>query len=103
MLDEHLRISILRNRFLERSNYFEEQIKLRNVTRKKITEIDRLKIELKKKEELITMKEFKNNELLSDLYCVKIDMLVDIILIGIKLVKLEISKTTINGIKKSIA
>ena len=43
---------MLRNRFLERPNNIEEEIKLWNVTRKKINEIDRLKTELKKKKEL---------------------------------------------------
>ena len=43
---------MLRNRSLERPNNIEEEIKLWNVTRKKINEIDRLKTELKKKKEL---------------------------------------------------
>ena len=43
---------MLRKRFLERPNNIEEEIKLWNVTRKKINEIDRLKTELKKKKEL---------------------------------------------------
>ena len=58
-LDENLRISMLRNRFLERLNNIEDEIKLRNVTRKKITEIDILKTELKKTEELNQWKTLK--------------------------------------------
>ena len=39
-LDENLRINMLRSRFIGRTNNIEEKIKLRNVTRKKINEID---------------------------------------------------------------
>ena len=43
-----MRISILRKRILERPNNIEEEMKVRNVTRKKIDKIDRLKAESEK-------------------------------------------------------
>ena len=43
-----MRSSILRNRFLERPNNIEEEMKVRNVTRKKIDKINRLKTESEK-------------------------------------------------------
>ena len=101
-LVENLRIRMLRNRFLERPNNIEKEIKLRNVIRKMINEMDRLKTELKKKEEFKKMEEFKTNELFLDLDYVRIDILDDVILIETKLENLGISKAPINAIKKSI-
>ena len=75
-----MRSSILRNRFLERPNNIEEEMKVRNVTRKKIDK----------------------NRIRKDLYYVKTGVLDEILLKGIKLEKIGISETKIDAIKKSI-
>ena len=49
---------MLRNRFLERPNNIEEEIKLWNVTKKKINEIDKLKT-IKKEERIKKWKNLK--------------------------------------------
>ena len=68
-LDENLMPLALRCRYFEKSYDTKKEIKLRNVTRKKIDEIDIiLKKELEEMEELEIEREFKTDELLSELY-----------------------------------
>ena len=57
----------LRSIYFEKSYDIEKERKVRDVTRKKIDEIDRLETELKEKEELKYIEDRKNSELLSDL------------------------------------
>ena len=57
----------LRSIYFEKSYDIVKERKVRDVTRKKIDEIDRLETELKEKEELKYIEDRKNSELLSDL------------------------------------
>ena len=63
--------------YFEKSYDIEKERKVRDVTRKKIDEIDRLETELKEKEELKYIEDCKNSELLSDLDHHKEDILGD--------------------------
>ena len=47
MLQENLKFGPLKNRFWERPNSIKDEIELRNQTRKKIDNIERLKTEIK--------------------------------------------------------
>ena len=67
----------LRYTYFEKSYDIEKERKVRDVTRKKIDEIDRLETELKEKEELKYIEYCKNSELLSDLDHDKEDILGD--------------------------
>ena len=67
----------LRCTYFEKSYDIEKERKVRDVTRKKIDEIDRLETELKEKEELKYIEDCKNSELLSDLDHDKEDILGD--------------------------
>ena len=61
MLQENLRFGTLKNRFWGRPNSIEEEIELMKQTRKKIDDIERLKIEVEEWE-------FKSVKLFQDLY-----------------------------------
>ena len=75
-LDENLMPLALRCRYFEKSYDTKKERKLKNVTRKKIDGIDIIfKKELEKMEELEIEREFKTDELLSDLYYDKEDVL----------------------------
>ena len=75
-LDENLMPLALRGRYFEKSYDTKKERKLKNVTRKKIDGIDIIfKKELEKMEELEIEREFKTDELLSDLYYDKEDVL----------------------------
>ena len=91
----------LRYTYFEKSYDIEKERKVRDVTRKKIDEIDRLETELKEKEELKYIEDCKNSELLSDLGHDKEDILGDH---GnrSRLIKLRIPPIQIDRIKDSI-
>ena len=78
-LDENLSSLRLRNTyFRKRPTSIGEETELRNAKRKKIDEIDRLETELKSKEELKYIEDYKNGELLSDVDYDKEDILHEI-------------------------
>ena len=75
MHDKNLEFLKLKSRFLKRLNNIEEEIKLRNATRKEIDEINILELELEIKQKLSMSEEYETGELLSNLYRKKIDTL----------------------------
>ena len=78
-LDENLSSLRLRNTyFRKRPTNIGEETELRSAKRKKIDEIDRLETELKSKEELKYIEDYKNGELLSDVDYDKEDILHEI-------------------------
>ena len=85
-----------------KTNSIEEEIELRKVTRKKITEVERSETEIKETKELNIEQESKKIKLLEDLYFEKGYIIDEIIVTEIKLEKLKIPETTINAIKTSI-
>ena len=102
-LDRSLNFSAIKNRFWRKSNNFREELRLREITRKKMKEIQKLKAEIKEMKRLrIETIELKSSKLLGDLNLKKGFEIEEIIEIEIKLEKLKIPTTVINTIKKSI-
>ena len=95
LLEEELKIIILRNRFLGRPNKIEEEIDLRRQTKKKIDNIEKLKEEVKEWE-------LKSVKVLQDLNYAKNNEIVENAKIKLKLKRLGASKKLINFFKKSI-
>ena len=78
MLQENLTLGTLKNRFGRRSNKIEEEIELREQTRKKIDNIEELKEEVEEWE-------FKSVKILQNLNYEKHDEIVEIAKIEIRL------------------
>ena len=104
-LDVNLRFVTLKNRFCKSSNSIEEKIELRKLKetiRKKINNIERLKIETKVMEKLQIEGRSKTTKLLADLN-IKEGILVDELLeIETRLERQKIPKKTTYIIKNSI-
>ena len=93
----------IKNRYSGRPNNIKEELKLRNITRKNINEIDRLETEIKEMKELkIEMIEHKSSRLLEDLNMEKGIEIQEIKEIEIKLGKLKIPKTIVSTTEKLI-
>ena len=93
----------IKNRYLGRPNNIKEELKLRNITRKNINEIERLETEIKEMKELkIEMIEHKSSRLLEDLNMEKGIEIQEIKEIEIKLGKLKIPKTIVSTTEKLI-
>ena len=95
---EELKELIKNLTILSAKNIIEEEIKLTNITRKKISA---LKGELECKQDLIMQEEFETGEILSELYFKKLKALDELSFKEIKLEKLGLSKIAIDAIKKS--
>ena len=95
LLQEELRITALKNRFLRRPNKIEEEIDLRKQTKKKIDNIEELKEEVKEWE-------FKSVKILQHLNYEKNNKIVEIARIELKLKRFGISNQSIDIFKKSI-
>ena len=93
----------IKNRYSGRPNNIKEELKLRNITRKNINEIERLETEIKEMKELkIEMIEHKSSRLLEDLNMEKGIEIQEIKEIEIKLGKLKIPKTIVSTTEKLI-
>ena len=100
-LDRSLNFSAIKNRFWRKSNNFREELRLREITRKKMKEIQKLKGEIKEMKRLrIETLELKSSKLLGDLNLKKGFEIEEIMEIEIKLEKLKIPTTVINTINK---
>ena len=103
-LERSLNFLAIKNRFWVRpNNNFREELRLREITRKKINEIEKLETEIKEMKRLrIKAIELKSFKLLSALNMEKGFEIKEIKELEIKLEKLKIPTTVISTIKKSI-
>ena len=76
--------------------------RIKNICKKRINEIDRLKEEVKSNEDKLLDRETKISKLLTDLKYEKHSSLNDIAVLESKLIKLEISPEWIDRIKNSV-
>ena len=97
LLEEEMFLMTLRNRHLDRSSHIfnEEEIDLREQTKKKVNELEELK-------EGVDGIEFQNVKTLEDLNFLKHKEVAAIAKIELELIKSGISKKLINFFKKSI-
>ena len=95
LLQEELRFGTLKNRFFGRPNKIEEEIELREQTKKKTGNVEELKEEVKEWE-------FKSVKILQYLSYEKYDAIVEIAKIELKLERLGVSKDPFDNFKKLI-
>ena len=92
----------LKNRYLKRSNRYEDEIELRIEAKVRINEINRLKEEVRNNEDILLNSETEIDKLLTDLKYEEKDIMNDIMTLEEKLRKLEIPSSYIIGIKNLI-
>ena len=92
----------LRNRYINRSNSYEDEIKLRIEAKVRINEINRLKEEVRNNEDILLNSDTKIDGLLTDLKYEEKDIMNDIMTSEEKGRKLRISSSYIIGIKHLI-
>ena len=97
-----LKHEALKNRYYKILDSYEDEINLRLEAKEKINEIERLKKELRDKEDILLTIKTRFSKILTDLEYEKEDILHDIMISQSKLRKLGISSRQINEIKISI-
>ena len=97
-----LKHEALKNRYYKILDSYEDEINLRLEAKEKINEVERLKKELRDKEDILLTIKTKFSKILTDLEYEKEDILHDIMISQSKLRKLGISSRQINEIKISI-
>ena len=102
-LERKSNFAAMKKRFWKIPNSIKEKVKLREITRKKIIEIETLETKIKEMKELeIVMIEDKSSKLLRDLNIEKEVEIERIRKIEIKLEKLKIPKTIVDAITESV-
>ena len=97
-----LEFGSLKNRYLNRSNRYEDEIELRIEAKVRINEISRFKEEIRNNEDILSNSETEIDKLLTDLKYEEKDIMNDIMTSEEKLRKLRIPSLYIIGIKNLI-